>query len=79
MGIPMRRTTQPCIHPFPMWCISCFKRIGYYYPEYKELRYKGYEIDEILNKLDLNRSCCRTHFKQYLEIRTPSISLNNDI
>ena len=54
----------------PVRCFSCGKPIGHLWEEYKERVGKGESAEKILDKLGLERYCCRRMFlshKDYID------------
>ena len=50
---------------FPVRCYSCGKVIAEYILEYLERLEKGQTIGDILDELQIKRTCCRTQFFAY--------------
>lgn len=46
----------------PIRCFSCGKPIGHLWEEYNELIQKGEEPKKVMDKLGLERYCCRGVF-----------------
>ena len=53
---------------FPIRCMSCGKPIGHLWDNYKKMVESGEEPKKALDKLDLNRYCCRSVFLTYIEL-----------
>jgi DNA-directed RNA polymerase subunit N len=54
----------------PVRCFSCGKPIGHLWEEYKERVEKGENPEKVLDKLGLERYCCRRMFlshKDYID------------
>jgi len=54
----------------PVRCFSCGKPIGHLWEEYKERTGKGESPEKVLDKLGLERYCCRRMFishKDYID------------
>ncbi len=54
----------------PVRCFSCGKPIGHLWEEYKERTEKGENPEKVLDKLGLERYCCRRMFlshKDYID------------
>jgi DNA-directed RNA polymerase subunit N len=54
----------------PVRCFSCGKPIGHLWGEYREKIEKGESPEKVLNKLGLERYCCRRMFlshKDYID------------
>ena len=54
----------------PVRCFSCGKPIGHLWESYKEKTGKGDNAEKVLDKLGLERYCCRRMFlshKDYIE------------
>ena len=52
----------------PVRCFTCGKVIGSYYEKYKELLEEGLPPDEALDKLGLERYCCRRMIIAHVEL-----------
>lgn len=53
---------------FPVACFSCNTRIGKYEIRFTQMQDDGYDNEEILNKLNIHRYCCRRMFLSYVEL-----------
>jgi len=54
----------------PVRCFSCGKPIGHLWEDYKEKVGKGESAEKVLDKLGLDRYCCRRMFlshKDYID------------
>jgi len=54
----------------PVRCFSCGKPIGHLWGDYKEKTAKGESAEKVLDKLGLERYCCRRMFlshKDYID------------
>jgi DNA-directed RNA polymerase subunit N len=54
----------------PVRCFSCGKPIGHLWEDYKERVGKGESAEKVLDKLGLERYCCRRMFlshKDYID------------
>jgi len=54
----------------PVRCFSCGKPIGHLWEEYKERTEKGETPEKVLDKLGVERYCCRRMFishKDYID------------
>ena len=52
----------------PIRCFSCGKPIGHLYEKYKKDLEKGKKPKEILDKLEIERYCCRALFLGHVEL-----------
>jgi len=52
----------------PIRCFSCGKPIGHLWEEFQERLNKGEDRKEILDKLGLDRYCCRGVFLGHVEL-----------
>lgn len=52
----------------PIRCFTCGKPIAHKYEEYKRLLEQGVKPKEALDKVSLNRYCCRGLFTGHLEL-----------
>jgi DNA-directed RNA polymerase subunit N len=65
---PKRRKILPNIHPFPVECMTCYKRVGLYHTEYKKrLKIKQCK-HKVMNDLGIDRECCRRMFLSHLDV-----------
>lgn len=49
-------------------CVSCGKPIGHLYSKYKDSLEKGKKPKEVLDKLGLERYCCRALFLGHVDL-----------
>lgn len=52
----------------PVRCFTCNKVIGQYEQKFQEMIKEGREMNEILNRFNLTRYCCRRMFLGYVDI-----------
>jgi DNA-directed RNA polymerase subunit N (RpoN/RPB10) len=52
----------------PVRCFSCNKPVGHLYEEYAEKVKKGEDKKEVLDKLGLERYCCRALFLGHVDL-----------
>jgi len=53
---------------FPVRCFSCGKPIGHLWSKYKEEVANGKNPKDVLDKLEIERYCCRTIFLTHTDI-----------
>lgn len=52
----------------PIRCFSCGKPVGHLWEEYNELLEKGMDAKKAMDKLDLERYCCRGLFLGHVDL-----------
>jgi len=52
----------------PIRCFGCGKPVAHLYENYKEEAKKGKSTKDILDKLGLERYCCRSLFLSHIEL-----------
>tara|TARA_Y100000310_G_C20540990_1_gene743280 strand:+ start:376 stop:573 length:198 start_codon:yes stop_codon:yes gene_type:complete len=52
----------------PIRCFSCGKPVGHLWEEFKELTEKGEEAKKTMDKLGLDRYCCRSLFMGHVDL-----------
>lgn len=52
----------------PVRCFSCGKPIAHMWEEYKEKVAKGEEPKKVMDKLHLDRYCCRAMFLGHIDL-----------
>ncbi len=52
----------------PVRCFSCNKPVGHLYEEYTEKVKKGEDRKDVLDKLGLERYCCRALFLGHVDL-----------
>lgn len=52
----------------PIRCISCGKPVGHLWEEYNEQVTKGHPKQEVLDKLGVERYCCRSLFLTHVDL-----------
>jgi DNA-directed RNA polymerase subunit N (RpoN/RPB10) len=52
----------------PIRCFSCGKPIGHLYEKYKQLVADGMNQKDALDKVGLNRMCCRAQFLGHSDV-----------
>jgi DNA-directed RNA polymerase subunit N len=52
----------------PVRCMSCNKPVGHLWEEYNERLKKGEDRKEVLDKLGLERYCCRALFLGHVDL-----------
>ena len=60
----------------PVRCVTCGKVLGHLYDRYTEMLENGETIENALNKVGLNRPCCRVRLRNpfvYVESRVDEV------
>jgi DNA-directed RNA polymerase subunit N len=52
----------------PVRCFTCGRVIGSFYPKFKEMLGKGVEPKEALDKLGVDRYCCRRMLLSHIDL-----------
>lgn len=52
----------------PIRCHSCGKPVGHLWEEFKKDKKAGKNVKDILDRLDLERYCCRSLFMTHVDI-----------
>ncbi len=52
----------------PIRCLTCGKPVGHKWEEFNEQVAKGYSKQEVLDKLELDRYCCRSLFLTHVDL-----------
>jgi DNA-directed RNA polymerase subunit N (RpoN/RPB10) len=64
---------------FPIRCFSCNKVIGQHEQRYYKLLAKGHSEKVVLDKLGMNRYCCRRMFMGHVPILEQLLKFPTDI
>ena len=53
---------------FPVRCFTCNKVIGNKWYTYKKLQEDNIPIDDVFQKLGVDKFCCKRHFTTHIEV-----------